>query len=69
MQRVKVDSSAVASIGYDAGAGELDVEFHTGRVYRYFDVPRGKFEALMAAESIGEYFNHHIRQHRYIEIT
>lgn len=31
--------STVRSIGYNSEARVLDVAFHTGKVYRYFDVP------------------------------
>lgn len=41
----------------------LDIEFVTGRVYRYRAVPEGVAEAMKRAFSKGVYFNHHIRDH------
>jgi hypothetical protein len=59
MEREPVDSSVLASVGHEDGV--LEVEFTSGAVYRYFDVPVPVHEALMAAESHGSYFNAHVR--------
>lgn len=56
-----VKSSNIAKIGYDDARSELHVQFHTGAVHAYSTVPRAKFDELMAAESIGSHFHHHIR--------
>ncbi|HEV7922074.1 MAG TPA: KTSC domain-containing protein [Thermoanaerobaculia bacterium] len=63
MHRERVSSSVIASLGYDGAARVLEVEFHTGRVYQYFLVPRALYENLLRAESIGSYFNHEVRPH------
>jgi hypothetical protein len=56
--RVAVDSASIASVGYDSAARELEVAFReSGDVYRYFDVPGDEYARLMAAESMGTYFN------------
>lgn len=52
-----VESGAVAAVGYDPKSAVLFVEFHDGDIYQYFAVPQSKYEALMAAESIGRYLN------------
>ena len=56
-----VESSVLARIGYDSSLRILQVEFRSGRVYQYFDVPSDVHEALRSAESIGGYFNREIR--------
>ena len=61
MRRHHVRSSVLASVGYDEDAHTLEIEFHSGSVYRYFDVPSDVYDRLLAAESHGEYFSHHIR--------
>jgi hypothetical protein len=61
MNREQVTSSTVASLGYDAGTMTLEVEFVTGFVYQYFDVPEFEYQNLVTAESIGRYFNQNIR--------
>lgn len=61
MERIPVASSVIASVGYDATAQTLEVEFTSGSVYRYLGVPEQTYRALMAAESKGKCFNRHIR--------
>jgi KTSC domain len=56
-----VVSSLLASAAYDADHCILQLEFHSGAVYRYFDVPINTYRQLMAADSKGSYFNHSIR--------
>jgi len=59
--RCALSSSVIASVAYDAPTKTLQVEFRTGRVYWYLDVPQSEFEGLMQASSAGAYFNHEIR--------
>lgn len=61
MRREPVDSEALASVGYDRDARELEIEFTSGAVYRYVDVPESVHVGLMTAASHGEFFAHHIR--------
>lgn len=61
MNRIGVQSANIRSVGYDAGAGILEVEFTSGRIYQYFDVPQREYEGLMDAGSKGRYFNQNIK--------
>ena len=61
MVRSPVSSSSLVSVGYDAARWELEIEFVSGRVYRYFGVSPAAYEALMRAESKGRHFNERIR--------
>lgn len=62
------NSSVIRSADYDPDALILDVTFTTGRNYTYFDVPEWKYDELVTASSVGEYFNAHIRdQHPFRE--
>ena len=61
MKRQSVESSNLASIGYDAANEILEVEFNHGGVYQYFDVPENVYEELMNADSHGRYFVHNIK--------
>ena len=61
MMKATLSSSVIASVAYDAPTKTLQVEFRTGRVYWYLDVPQSEFEALTRAPSAGGYFNHEIR--------
>lgn len=62
MERTRVSSSNIASIGYDSASSTLEVEFNESGVYVYFDVPAHAYDALMAAPSHGKYFSAFIKQ-------
>ena len=67
MQRVRVESSVFASVGFEAGT--LEVEFVSGAVYRYLDVPAARYAELRWAESHGTYFNEHIKDnYEYVRV-
>lgn len=61
MERQSVQSSNLASIGYDAESEILEVEFNHGGIYEYLDVPSDVYEELMDADSHGVYFSANIR--------
>lgn len=61
MRRKRVSSSMIASIGYAARSRTLEIEFVSGRIYRYFDVERDTHDALLKAPSMGTFFNAHIK--------
>jgi len=62
MNRQSVESSNLASIGYDAKNEILEVEFKHGGVYQYFDVPENVYQELMDASSHGQYFDRNIKK-------
>jgi hypothetical protein len=61
MFREPVSSRSIAAIGYDDDAEALEVEFVTGRVYRYRGVSQDVFDAFRQAPSKGAFFNAHIK--------
>lgn len=61
MKRVAVDSSNLASVGYDSNNKLLEVEFNSGSIYEYFNVPEQEHLNLMSAQSHGKYFIANIR--------
>ena len=61
IERHPVTSSHLKSVGYNEKAEELEVEFQSGEVYRYFAVPPVVYEELLSAESKGKFFNSRIR--------
>jgi hypothetical protein len=61
MERQPVTSSNLRSVGYDPDSRTLEIEFQTGRVWRYAGVPPSVYSTLMAADSKGSYFNSLIR--------
>jgi hypothetical protein len=68
MKRDQVDSTLIASLGYDADRSILEIEFKsTGAVWRFMGVPETLFNAMMSADSYGSFFNAHIKG-RYWEL-
>jgi KTSC domain len=66
MRQTGVNSSSIASIGYDSQRRELEIAFRSnGNVYRYFDVPMEEFTEFLAAESKGAYLNHVFKERSY----
>jgi uncharacterized protein len=67
--RTPVDSSNISSIGFDENSNTLEVEFHSGAVYQYFDVPLSVYQGIMESGSKGQYFAQHIKgYYRYVKV-
>lgn len=62
MNRTAVVSTTLAAVAYDAARHILQLEFRSGAVYRYFDVPVQVYEGLLRASSKGRHFNEQIRE-------
>jgi hypothetical protein len=61
MRREPTDSSTLSSVGYAVDTATLEIEFRSGKVYRYFMVPAPLYDALLKAESKGAFFNRSIK--------
>jgi hypothetical protein len=61
MQRTDVSSKLIRSIGYDAALQLLELEFASGKVYQYLEVPESAHTDLLNAPSIGTFFNSAVR--------
>ena len=70
MERQYVSSSNIASIGYDPGNMVLEIEFLSGSVYQYYDVPQSIYDGLMAADSHGKLLAAYIKKggYRYAQV-
>lgn len=69
MKRQSVESSNIASIGYDEASQTLEIEFLNGGVYQYFDVPKQVYEDMMSASSHGQYLAQSIKgNYRYSKV-
>jgi KTSC domain-containing protein len=67
MQRTAVQSSSLHSVGYENRV--LEIRFHSGGTYQYFDVPAQVHQAFMAAPSKGRFFSERIRDaYRYARL-
>lgn len=63
------DSSNVARISYESSTSTLEVEFHNGGIYQYFDVPETVWEQFKAADSKGQFLAQNIKGHyRYSKV-
>ena len=49
------------SVGYEHTSQVLEVEFQSGAIYQYLDIPPAIYKELLDAESKGQYFNSEIR--------
>ena len=54
-------SNVIKTFSYDAAAKELTVEFRSGRIYIYEDVPEEVAVRMKSTFSKGEFFNAHVR--------
>lgn len=61
MERKRIDSSGLSAVGYSKSSAVLEIEFKSGKVYRYFAVPGSLYAELMKAESKGAFFNRCIK--------
>jgi len=61
MNRIQVRSSNIRSLGYDPDTRTLEVEFHSGGLYRYSGVPESVYHAFMRAPSKGSYFHDYVK--------
>lgn len=70
MQRTLVSSSNIRSIGYDSQSAALEVEFTSGDIYQYFNVPEHLYRGLMGASSKGQFLNENIKySYRYQKVS
>lgn len=61
MDRLRVTSSNLQSVGYDPLTRALEIKFHSGGIYRYSGVPEERYHNLMRAVSKGSYFDNYIK--------
>jgi hypothetical protein len=65
VNRIPVSSSNVASVGWEAegqsDTGTLEVEFKSGHIYRYAEVPRYIADEVRYASSVGRTLNQSVK--------
>jgi len=59
--RDRVQSSALAKVGYSKRLHLLEIEFVNGAIYRYLDVPPDVYRDLLAAKSKARFYDQNIR--------
>ncbi|MCI6535080.1 KTSC domain-containing protein [Blautia obeum] len=66
MIRHSVTSRRIASVGWENDT--LEVEFHNGAVYQYYNVSRSEYQSFMSANSLGSELSRLDKIHRYRRI-
>ena len=61
MRITAVESTTLATVGYDESRKLLQLEFRSRVIYQYFGVPAAAHQALLSAPSKGACFNQIIR--------
>ncbi|WP_312917025.1 KTSC domain-containing protein [Stenotrophomonas sp.] len=61
MEMIRVSSSAIRAIGYDAASRRMRITFTEGHTYDFCGVPISVFNGLLHAGSKGRYYNDNIR--------
>ncbi|MCI0447737.1 KTSC domain-containing protein [bacterium] len=70
MHRTPITSSNIRSVGYDSQSSTLEVEFTSGDVYQYFNVPEHLYRQFSHAPSHGQFLDDSIRyNYRYQKIS
>jgi YD repeat-containing protein len=62
MDRKKVNSSAIRSVGYDERSRVLEMEFSDGRIVQYSGVSGEIHRRLMSAPSMVSYFRDNVEE-------
>jgi hypothetical protein len=62
MERSKVNSSKIRSVGYDERARVLEVEHSDGSVYQYTGVSQEVHRRMMAAPSVVSFYQDRIEE-------
>ncbi len=63
LRHVVVNSTSIATIGFNQTRGVLEIQFVNGRVYRYVDVPKPIQQRFLQAPSRGKFYHEFIRGH------
>lgn len=61
MSMIKVQSSTISEIGYDAANRIMTVKFKTGATYEYLEVPQEIYDFVANADSVGKALNAEVK--------
>ncbi|MDJ0658892.1 MAG: KTSC domain-containing protein [Crocosphaera sp.] len=53
--------SHIQAIGYDVTVKILKIDYKSGSIYTYFQVPESIFQTMLTTSNIGKYLNSHIK--------
>jgi len=61
LERQRVQSSNLRSVSYDEAKKNLEIEFHSGIIHQYQNVPQKIYTDLMGAASVGIFYTEKIK--------
>ena len=61
MEMIRVSSSAMSAVGFDAQSRRMKITFVQGHTYDFCGVPQHVFDGLLRASSKGSYYNDFIK--------
>ncbi|AUH01196.1 KTSC domain-containing protein [Pectobacteriaceae bacterium CE70] len=61
MQRKRVSSTELFSVGYDPETSTLEIEFLNGSLYQYKGVARMIYEELMSTSAKNRYYTRYVK--------
>ena len=67
MVRHLVYSSRIKSVGWENNV--LEIEFHDGAIYQYFNVSRAEYSSFINSPSLGHALSILDKQHNYIRVN
>jgi hypothetical protein len=65
MNYESVNSSTVDAIAFDDASSTLGVRFKNGTEYEYSTVPESVYRGMLAASSVGRYFDANVKKAGY----
>ena len=68
MNRLPVESTFIVAAGYDEPSETMEIEFASGAIYQYYEVPPQIYGEFEQSESKGQFFRAHLLdRYRYSE--
>lgn len=61
--RTQLHSSVLLAVAFSESKKILELEFRSGSIFQYLDVPPSVYQDLLNAESKGRFYNRRIKKH------
>ena len=62
MERKRVNSGTIRSVGYEPGSRTLEIEFTSGSIIQYANVPAEVYRRFLAAPALASFFRDNIEE-------
>ena len=62
MERKRVNSGTIRSVGYEQSSRTLEIEFTSGSIYQYVNVPADVCRRFLAAPTLASFFRDNIEE-------